>query len=130
MALARLRGLLVRLDEELRFVPASVAVQVAAVPRMTAVTAAPPQVLGIALFSGVVIPVLSVGAARSEMVVCQCAGELVGIVGLRVVEIGVFEVVGERPERVAYGGEVAALLDVPAFCAGVQAAALARPRVS
>jgi hypothetical protein len=130
MAAARLRGLVVRLDEELRFVPASVAVQVAAVPRMTAVTAAPPQLLGIALFSGVVIPVLSVGTARSEMIVCQCTGELVGIVGLRVVEVGVFDVVGERPERVACGGEIAALLDVPAFCAGVQAAALARPRVS
>jgi hypothetical protein len=98
-------------------------------PRVTAVVGAPHELLGIALFSGAVIPVLALGPARAQMVVCQCAGELVGVVGLSVVEAGAFDACGERPDGVAYGGEPAPLLDVPALFAGVQTAALARPRV-
>jgi hypothetical protein len=122
---SKLRGLLLRLDGALRFVPASVALHVAPAPRVTLVVGAPPELLGIALFSGVVIPVLAVGAARAEMIVCQCAGELVGVVGARVIEAGAFDVAGDRA---AYRDETATLLDVPAFCASVQSAVLARPR--
>jgi hypothetical protein len=125
---AKLRGLVVRLDGSLRFVPASVALRVTAAPRVTAVVGAPPELLGITLFSGVVIPVLALGEVRAEMIVCQCAGELVGVVGGHVVEAGAFDVVGERPDRVAYREETATLLDVPAFCSSVHASALARPR--
>jgi hypothetical protein len=125
---SRWRGLVVRLGDTLRFVPASVAVQVVPMPRVTAVVGAPPELLGIALFSGVVVPVLAVGPARAEMVVCQCAGELVGVVGLSVVEAGAFEGAGDRAGGVVYAGGSAALLDVAAFCAAVQTSVLARPR--
>jgi hypothetical protein len=130
MMVAKLRGVVVRLDGALRFVPASVVLQVAPPPRLTNVIGAPPELLGIALFSGVVIPVLAIGPDRGEMLVCQCRGELVGLVGLRVIEAGEFEAALERPDRsaVAFGEGVAALLDVPAFCATVQASALARRR--
>jgi hypothetical protein len=126
---SRLRGLVVKLGDTLRFVPASVALQVAPTPRVTAVVGAPSELLGVALFSGVVLPVLAIGPARAQMVVCQCAGELVGVVGLSVVEAGAFDAAGDRPDGVTYAGEIAALLDVPALCASLQTALLARPRM-
>jgi chemotaxis signal transduction protein len=127
---SRLGGLVVRVAGSLRFVPASVAIEVVPPPRLTAVAGAPRDLLGIALFSGVVIPVLAVGDARVEMIVCQCEGELVGVLGARVVDGGTFETVGDHAgsPAVAYRDEIAMLLDVPALSAGVQAAALARSR--
>jgi hypothetical protein len=65
--------------------------------------------------------VLSVGAARTEMVVCQHAGELVGIVGCEVVGTGSFEVVPNRPELVRVDGGRARPLDVATLYARVQA---------
>jgi hypothetical protein len=59
-----------------------------------AVPGASPELLGIALHEGVVLPVLTVGTARDVMVICLHAGELVGLVGAEVVEAGTFDADG------------------------------------
>jgi hypothetical protein len=110
-----------RVDGELRFVSVPLALRVAPAPRTTPVPGAPPELVGIGLHEGVVIPVITVGGARAEMVVCQHAGEVVGVVGGKVVRTGLFDVVPDRPDLVEVDGAVARPLDVAAFYARVQA---------
>jgi len=114
-------GLVVRIDGALRFVPASVAVQVTALPSITRVPGSPDELFGIALHGGTIVPVLAAGEGRTQMIVCQWAGELVGVVGGDVVKAGIFELVGEREDAVRFEGELASLLDLGALCARVQA---------
>ncbi|HEY6460369.1 MAG TPA: hypothetical protein VIY73_09465 [Polyangiaceae bacterium] len=120
---ARRGGVVVRVDGKLRFLPASQAIRVTPAPRITPVPGAPVELVGIAVHEGVVLPVVAVGPARGEMIVCQHAGELLGIVGGHVEHTGSFDVVGERPELVDVGGEAAHPLDVAALYARVQAGA-------
>jgi chemotaxis signal transduction protein len=89
-------GLLLRVEGELRFLAASVAVRVAPLPPVEAVPGAPPDLLGIALHEGVVVSVIAIGPRRdangqNTMIVCQHAGELVALVGAEVVEAGTFD---------------------------------------
>jgi hypothetical protein len=116
-------GVVLRVDGELLFVPAPTAVRVAAAPKTTAVPGGPPELLGVAVHEGAVIPVLTVGPARAEMVVCQHAGELVGIVGGEVVGSGTYEVVPDKPELVQVEEGCARPLDVATLYARVQAGA-------
>jgi hypothetical protein len=88
------------------------------VPPVTAVPGAPRELLGVGLYEGNVVPVLAVGSAASAMVVCQHAGELVGLVGLEVVGPGTFEA-EERGVRIDTGERVESL-DVAALYARVQ----------
>ena len=113
-------GLLLRVDGELRFVPGTVAVSVAPAGRVTAVPGAPPDLLGIAMHEGAVVPVVAIGAARGDMVVCQHAGELVALVGGEVVRTGRFESVAERADMVLVDGERVKQLDLTAVYARVQ----------
>jgi hypothetical protein len=119
MRSTRRGGVLIRAEAQLYFVPASVAVRIAPPPRVTPVPGAPPGLLGIALHAGSVVPVMTIGPERAEMVVCLEAGELVGVVGGRVVRTGTFDVVTHRPEVVEHEGEQALPLDVHALCAAV-----------
>ena len=114
-------GVVLRVAGELRFVPAPVAMRVAPAPRLTSVPGAPPELVGIAVHEGVVVPVVAVGEARGDMVVCQHAGELVGIIGGEVVRTGSFDVVADRPELVRVDGERALPLDIAAVYARIQA---------
>src|SRR5579862_2015850 len=93
-------GLVLRIDGALSFVPSSVAVHVAPPPRVTPMPGAPPELLGVAFHAGVILPVVSVGATRREMVVCQYGGELVGVVGGEVVKSGWFDIDAARPDAV------------------------------
>src|ERR1700678_3554938 len=93
-------GVVLRVGGELRFVPAPVAMRVAPAPRLTSVPGAPPELAGIAVHEGAVVPVVAVGEARGDMVVCQHAGELVGIMGGEVVRTGTFDVAPDRPDVV------------------------------
>jgi hypothetical protein len=113
-------GLVLRVDGELRFLPATLAARVAPAPRVTAVPGAPPDLLGIAMHEGTIVPVVAIGAARGEMVVCQHAGELVGLLGGEVVRSGRFEAVVGRADVVQIDGERARQLDVGALYARVQ----------
>ncbi|HEY8041942.1 MAG TPA: hypothetical protein VIF15_19200 [Polyangiaceae bacterium] len=116
-------GVVLRIDGTLRFVPAAVAVRVAPAPRVTAVPGGPEELIGVALHEGAIVPVVAVGSARGEMVVCQHAGELVGLVGGEVVRTGTFEPVPGLPDLVDVDGEPARPLDVAAIYARVQAGA-------
>lgn len=116
-------GIVLRIDGELRFVPAAVALRVGPIPRITAVPGAPPDLVGIAMHEGVVVPVVAVGSARKDLVVCQHAGELVGLVGGEVQRTGSFDVAADRPDLVMFEGESVKPLDVAAAYARVQSSA-------
>jgi hypothetical protein len=118
---ARRGGVVLQVDGELRFVSVPLAVRVAPAPRTTPVPGAPAELVGIGVHEGAVIPVIAVGSARAEMLVCQHAGELVGIVGGTVVRSGSFDVVSERSDLVDVDGVHTPPLDVAAFYARVQA---------
>jgi hypothetical protein len=60
----------------------------------------------------VVVPVIALGSARGEMVVCQHAGELVGLVGGQVVQSGGFDLVAGRADRVVHEGHPAQIIDL------------------
>ena len=79
------------------------AVRVAEAPKIARLAGARAEVLGIALFEGALIPVVSLSAApvspggfappstaAPAMVVCQHDGERVGLMGLEVVASGTF----------------------------------------
>jgi len=119
-------GVVLRVDEVLSFIPASVALRVAPPPRVTAIPGAPPELFGITLYEGVIVPVIAIGSGRREMVVCQHAGELVGLVGGQVVHSGSFDLVPGRADRVMYEGQPAQLIDLTTVYGRVLASA--RPR--
>jgi chemotaxis signal transduction protein len=123
MASARRGGLVLSIGAELRFLPASVALRVAPQPRITAVPGGPAELVGIAVHEGAVVPVISVGDARHEMIVCQHAGELIGIVGGQVVESGTFDVAAGHPDLVEVAGARIRPLDVAQLYARVQSGA-------
>jgi len=116
-------GVVLRVEGELCFVPSTLAVRVSPAPRVTAVLGGPPELLGITVHEGAVIPVIAVGAARGEMVVCQHAGELVGLVGGDVVRTGSFDPAGESADAVVVDGARAHALDVAGLYARVQSGA-------
>jgi len=116
-------GIVLRVGPSLFFLPASAAVRVAPNPRVTPVPGGSPDLVGVAMHEGTIVPVVSLGPARAEMVVCQHAGEAVGLVGANVVRTGVFDVPAEAPENVDYEGTSVPPLDVAAVYARVQAGA-------
>ena len=116
-------GVLLRVDSALCFIPASVALRVAPPPRVTTVPGAPSDLLGVTLYEGMIVPVVEIGSARREMVVCQHAGELIGLVGGQVVQSGSFEVVAGRSDRVLYEGQHAQTIDLTAIYGRVLASA-------
>ncbi len=117
---AKRGGVLVRVQDALWFIPASSAIRVASAPRVTPVPGAPPELLGIALHAGVVLPVIAIGPARAEMVICRHAGELLGVVGGSVVRSGSFDVSADRPDLIEYLGARVHSLDLQANYAHVQ----------
>src|ERR1035438_8178499 len=114
---ARRGGILVRVDGALCCVPASVALRIAPPPRVTPALPAAPELLGIAPYEGTIVPVIAIGSARREMIVCQHAGELLGLVGGEVVRSGTFDAVPGRIDLVEHEGERAQVIDVPAIYA-------------
>jgi hypothetical protein len=123
---ARHAGVLLRVDGVLRFVPASIALRVASHPRVTPVPGAPADLLGIALHDGMVVPVVAIGTARREMVVCQYGGDLLGLVGGEVVRTGSFDAFFGLEDVVEHEGQPAHGLDVAAVYARVQSTRPAR----
>ena len=111
----RVGALLFRAGGEARFLPASVAVRVAAIPPLTKVPGAPPDLLGIALHEGGVVPVLSIGPAREEMIVCRSDGELVALLGGERFETGIFPTSADSPDVLEHDGSQYDLLDVGAL---------------
>ncbi len=124
-AASRVGGILLRVGGVLRFVEASVAVRIAAGPRITPVPGGPAELLGVAMHEGTIVSVVSVGSARTEMIVCQHAGELLGVVGGEVVCTGSFDAATSLPDAVEHDGERVPSLDVAAIYDRVMASARA-----
>jgi chemotaxis signal transduction protein len=82
-------GVVLRVGERKAFIPASVALRVAQLPQLARVAGAPPELLGVALYEGAVLPVIAIGEARDRMVVCEHHGELLGLVGGVVLRSGI-----------------------------------------
>jgi hypothetical protein len=113
-------GVVLRVDGTFYFIAASTAVHVGPVPLVTAVPGAPPELVGVAMHEGTIVPIVSVGSGGAEMVVCQHAGELLGVIGAHVVHAGLFEVVPERPDQVRHQGQPVRPLDLASIYAHVQ----------
>jgi chemotaxis signal transduction protein len=108
-------GLLLRVEKALHFLPASWAVRIAPAPELARVPGAPAELLGVAAYEGVIVPVVAIGDDRSTMVVCSFSGELLGIVGATVVGAGVFD--AHQEDEVSFLGEPAKTLDLAAIYA-------------
>jgi hypothetical protein len=113
-------AVLLRVDGALQFLPASTAVHVGPVPRVTPLPGAPPELIGVAIHEGTIVPVVSIGAARAEMVVCQHAGEVLGVIGGQVVRTGLFDVAPGRPEAIVHEGKTAEAVDLTTIYARIQ----------
>jgi hypothetical protein len=122
----RTGGIVVRVDGALRFLPAAVALRVAPPPRVTPVPGAPPELVGITMHEGVIVPVLAIGSERGEMIVCQQPAELVGVVGIEIVHTGMFETASEHEGSVRHEGQDVELLDVATVYERVQSAVRGR----
>jgi hypothetical protein len=72
--------------------------------------------LGVALHEGEILPVVSIGPEGDVMLVCTYAGALLGVVGGRVVETGMFEL-AEDGQSVKCGEGIALALDLASVCA-------------
>ncbi len=118
--MARIGALLLRAEGEGRFLPASVALRVAPTPPLTRVPGSPPGLVGVALHEGVVVPVLSIGPSRGDMVVCACDGELVALVGGEAFETGIFDTSRNSIEVLEHAGSTYTALDVPALRAAIE----------
>ena len=120
-------AVLLRVEGALRFVPASTVLRVAPAPRVTPVPGAPAELLGITTYEGTVVPVIAIGASRREMVVCQHAGEIVGLVGGEVVKTGMFDVAGGEPDALEHEGERARIVDIARPYTQIQNTSRTRP---
>jgi chemotaxis signal transduction protein len=136
-------GVLFRVGTDAWFLPASIAMKVLPTPEMARVPGAPPELRGVALVDGNMIPVVDLlcdgaplssvtsrndlEAARSRggrgksskaMLVCVVLGEPVGLVGLEVVATGRFETTASGEVR--HGAESARVFDVASVIAKVR----------
>jgi hypothetical protein len=110
-------GVVFRVSAELFYLPATVAQRVAPVPKMGRIPSAPPDLCGLALVDGEMIPIVALSSSRTAMLVVAYLGERLGIVGIDVLATGRFET---QHDRVLYQGEHARLFDVSAVVARVR----------
>lgn len=120
-------GVLLRVEGAIRFLPAFVALRVAPMPRVTPVPGSPPELLGVALYEGMIVPVLGLGAARGGMILCHHSGELVGIVGFELIGVGAFAAASSDPDVVEYEGRPVEPLDLETIYERVQSSARSGP---
>jgi hypothetical protein len=121
MTLEPKRGGIVLGDENrLYFVPAHAAERVVPVPQVARVPGAHPDLVGIALVDGTILPVVAIGSGRGGMLVVSYMGEPIGLVGADVLATGTFEAAGDGAS-VRHDGRFAKPLDLTAIYAHLQA---------
>lgn len=125
-------GVVFRIGEERYFLPADVASKVLPMPGVARVPGGPPELVGVALVEGDMVPVVAVGdldargsrrpaspnrtrADHRPMLVCVVMGERVGLVGLEILASGVFE--AAEPSGVTHDDVAVPLFDVAAAVA-------------
>lgn len=126
MTSSRRGGVVFRVDGALSFLPADVAIKVMPVPEMARIPGAPPELRGVALVEGDMIPVIAGGVhaqmmhdeGAAAMLVCVVLGERVGLVGIDVVATGHF--VASAETTVECDAGVASLFDVNEIIATVR----------
>ena len=112
----------------LYFVPAHVAERVAPLPDVARVPGTHVDLVGITLYEGTILPVVSIGLARAAMLVINYLGEPIGIVGAEVVSSGTFDAAGDGAS-VRHDGRIAKPLDLAGIYARLQSGSWAgRPR--
>ncbi len=77
------------------------------------------------MHEGSLVAVVCVGSARSDMIVCEHGGELLGLVGGEVVCTGSFAAAADPAPAVEHHGERVTLLDLAALYDRVMASARA-----
>lgn len=124
-------GVVFRRGESRFFLPATTAAKILPLPSLTRVPGAPPELTGITLAFGEVLPVVDLSGGgpavptmsrrpregdmgTRAMLVCHHLGERVAITGIDVVATGLFESAGET---VRFEGEVLPLFDLAAVVA-------------
>lgn len=113
---AVLGGIVFRVDGELCFIAASIAMKVIPIPEMARVPGGPLGLRGVALVEGNMIPVVDAledpdAAPAGPMLVCVAFGERLGLVGIDVVATGRFEAAA-LPGAVIHCGQTARAFDV------------------
>lgn len=108
-------GLLLRTEDGLRFLPASLVTSLAPLPPILRVAGAPEGVLGIVHENGEIMPVVAIGPQRAVLMVCSYLGEPIGLVGAEIVCAGLFEPDPNTPETLMYRGELAQSFDFSAI---------------
>lgn len=99
-------GVVVRLNGELRFLPAQSVRRFVPLPTLSDVAGTG---LTMALVDGQVLAIIAVGARGSALTVCEVGSELVGLIGADPEAVGFFEADGSG---VSFQGARAAALDV------------------
>lgn len=110
-------GVVVRIGSARAFVPASVAMKVLPMPVVARVPGGPPDLVGVALVEGEMVPVVAIvdlvptrgQRDNRPMLVCAHGGERVGLVGLEVLATGRFP---GNEHAIEWQGETVAVLDV------------------
>lgn len=110
-------GVVFRVGEELFFLPATVAQRVAPVPQIGRIPSAPPDLCGLALVEGEMIPIVALSGSRTAMLVVTYLGDRLGLVGVDIVATGRFET---QHDHVVHRAEHARLFDVAAVVARVR----------
>jgi hypothetical protein len=120
-------GVVFRVAGDPYFLPASIAMKVIPVPAVARVPGGPPELRGVALVDGDMIPVVNVAGSDpppptgEAMLLCAVVGERLGLVGIDVVATGRFEADDETGEiKVGSGTEKARTFDVAAVIARVR----------
>lgn len=102
-------GLIVDRDGVRVFLPHGAVRALVRMPKIEPLPRAPRGVLGFALALGEVMVVVSVGPARTELVVCDWFGESLGIAGLSPVRAGTF---AEAPGGVLFEDRLTPTFDL------------------
>lgn len=114
-------GVVFRVEPDLFFLPADVAERILPAPEITRVPGGPPELLGVALAAGELVPVIGLGEAgapsQRAMVVCALRGERIGLVGIHVLATGTFEAL---EGGVRYEGAIARPFDLAPLLADVR----------
>ena len=112
-------GIIVSVGERHYVLAEENVVRVVPCPPVQRVPGAPPELLGIAMEGGSVVPVLALatiepGAPTGPLVLCRSMGEPLGLCGLTVVETGFFPLAPDLhvPGAVVWRGEVIDPLDL------------------
>jgi hypothetical protein len=123
-------GIIVRVGERHYVIAEENVLRVVPCPPVQRVPGAPPELLGIAMEGGTVVPVLSLattepGAPLGPLLLCRAMGEPLGLCGLRVVETGFFPLALDlhalhTPGAVTWRGEVIEPLDLVSLLNCVQ----------